>query len=547
MLVVLLILSGAAEGFGILTLLPLLEIVVEGGPSSGRAEDLVLGVLRGVGLRPTVASLLVVLVAALWLKGGARWLAMRQVGFAVASVARDFRLRLIRGLLRARWRHHASERSGEIATALSRDAFWASYAYRHLVGAVAAGIQLVIYAIAVVLISWRVGLLALVAAALLAVVLGVFIRTSRRAGEDQTRLARSLVARLLDVVGGLKAIKAMGRERWYLPVLEWETEELERAERRQVTAAESLRSLQEPLLALLLAPLVFLALTAEVPFATLLVGVFLFHRLLGRAHEVQSEYQGVAAAEAAFRALTRQSEAAEAEREVGSRGGGRVPSLEEGVTVRDVAMSYGRRAVLRGVSLTIPAGRMTALAGESGAGKTTLLDLVVGLRQPDSGAVLVDGIPVPELDLGAWRSRIGYVPQEPILLDDTVARNVALGEEVADAAIERALRRAGAWSFVDSLARGPDTLVGERGASLSGGERQRIAVARALLHDPLLLILDEPTSELDAKTEAALCAMLRSLRDEVTVLAASHRSAIADAADVRYELAGGRVLDGRTR
>lgn len=540
-LVAMLIVAGLAEGFGVLTLLPLLEVAVGSEPGAGMAERIVLNVLTSLGLAPTLGVLLAVVVATLWVKGALRWVAMRQVGFAVARVARDFRLRIVRGLLGARWRHHGAAHSGELATSLSRDAFWASYAYRHGVGAIAAGIQLLVYATAVVLISWRVGALAVTAAVVLAVVLGVFVGMSRRAGEDQTRLTRTLVSRLLDVVGGLKAIKAMGRERGYLPVLDEQTRALEAAERRQVVATESLRALQEPLLALILAPLVYLALTrTDMAFATLLVAAFLFQRLITRSQVVQSEYQGVAAAEAAFRALHRQSVAAEAEREA-DREGGVAPGLEDRMEVRGVSLSYAGRSALESVSLTIQARRITVVVGPSGVGKTTLLDLVLGLREPDSGEIVVDGVPLGGVDLRTWRRRIGYVPQEPVLLDDTIARNVALGEAVPEAAIEEALRRAGAWPFVAGLPEGMHTPVGERGASLSGGERQRVAIARAMLHDPVLLVLDEATSELDADAEAAICATLRALSDTVTVVAASHRSALVDVADAAYELVGGRV------
>lgn len=529
-------LAGLAEGFGVLSILPLLELAMDDAPAGGGPERIVLAVVAALGLAPTLASLLVVAVGALWLKAGFRWWAMRRAGDTVARVARDLRIRLMRALMAARVSHLDTERSGELATALGRDAFWASYAYRHAVGAAAAAIQLAVYAGVILLLSWRLGAAALIAAAGMAVILGVFVRMSRRAGAEQTRLARSLSSRLLDVVGGMKAIKAMGRERWYLPVLERHADDLERAERRQVLAVESLRVLYEPLLALVLAPLVWLAVVrTDVQFATLVLAVFLFHRLMGYAHLVQTDYQGLAAAEAAFTALHRQSMVAEADREPDTTGG-RYPRLDRELEAREVSVSYDGRPVLERLTLDFPAHRITAITGASGVGKTTLLELLLGLRQPDSGRIYVDGVPLDELDAAAWRRGIGYVPQEAILLDGSMARNVTLGEEVPDDEVERALRRAGALELVRTLPEGIHSQVGERGARLSGGERQRVAIARALLHDPLLLVLDEPTSELDAAAEARICATLRSLVDGVTVIVASHRSAVLDAADHHHDL-----------
>lgn len=543
LLVALLVVAGAAEGFGLLTLLPLVEVALGGSTGAGAAERFVVGVLDGVGMAPTLAGLLVTLVLALWLRGLFRWLAMRQVGDTVARVARELREELLSALLAARWAHVGSERSGDVATALSRDAIWAGNAYRNACAALAALIEVVVYTVVVMVVSWRLGVLGLAGAAVLALVLGVFVRLSRRAGVDQTVRSRRLVSRLLDVLGGLKAIKAMGREGGYEDLLRREARSLERAERRQVLAVESLRAFQEPLLALLLAPVIYVIISGgAVAFTAVVVSIFLLHRLIGRAHQVQSEYQGMVAAESAFEALHRQVRLAESARE-GAGGTRAAPALEQEIVFRGVSFERGGRRVVDAAELEIPAHRLVVLSGPSGSGKSTILDLLLGLRAPSSGQVLVDGVPLDEIDQAAWRRHVGYVPQEPILLHDTIAHNVVLGAgEVGDADVEAALRRAGAWEFVAALPGGIHAPVAERGASLSGGERQRIAIARALVRRPRLLVLDEATSELDAASEAAIWETLEALRSEMTIVAASHTSAAARIADRSYE-----VLDGRVR
>jgi ATP-binding cassette subfamily C protein len=155
--------------------------------------------------------------------------------------------------------------------------------------------------------------------------------------------------------------------------------------------------------------------------------------------------------------------------------------------------------------------------------------------------VRIDGKPLDELDMRAWRRRIGYVPQEMFLLHDTVAMNVTLGDQsVPREEIERALREAHAWDFVERMSQGMDTVVGERGSALSGGQRQRIAIARALLHRPLLLILDEATAALDPVSEKLVWAAVEELRGRTTVLAVSHQPALLGVADLAF-----RVIDGR--
>jgi ATP-binding cassette subfamily C protein len=199
--------------------------------------------------------------------------------------------------------------------------------------------------------------------------------------------------------------------------------------------------------------------------------------------------------------------------------------------------------VLHAVSLIVPTGQVTVLTGPSGAGKTTIADLILGLYQPDQGRVLVDDVPLREIDLASWRSLVGYVPQELVLFHDSIFANVALGERrIGEAEVQHALEVAGAWDFVRRLPDGLMTHVGESGAKLSGGERQRIALARALVAKPRLLILDEVTSALDPDTEWQICRGIRELSGEMAVLAITHRPAFLDIADVIYRVEGGMAV-----
>jgi ATP-binding cassette subfamily C protein len=220
---------------------------------------------------------------------------------------------------------------------------------------------------------------------------------------------------------------------------------------------------------------------------------------------------------------------------------GASPSLEQGVDLRDIRVELDGSVVLDNLSFSIPAGKITALAGASGAGKTTTADLITGLVRPDAGEVYIDGVPLAELDLREWRQLIGYVPQETLMLHESVAKNVSLGDpNLTPEDIERALRDAGAWEFVSELPGGVDCSVGERGMRLSGGQRQRIAIARALVHGAKLLILDEATTALDPKSEAFVWAAIEALRGRATVLAISHQPALTGVADRIY-----RIIDGK--
>ena len=200
---------------------------------------------------------------------------------------------------------------------------------------------------------------------------------------------------------------------------------------------------------------------------------------------------------------------------------------------------------LRDVSFSIPQGASVGFIGESGAGKSTLVDLILGLLSPDVGSVRVDDLDV-QSNLRGWQSQIGYVPQSIFLTDDTLRRNVAFGlpgEEIDEAAVWQAIRAAQVERFVLDLPLGLDTVVGERGVRLSGGQRQRIGIARALYHQPRVLVLDEATSSLDTATERAVMATVRALKGEKALIIVAHRFSTVEHCDRLYRFEEGRLVE----
>jgi ATP-binding cassette, subfamily C, bacterial len=540
LLVLLLALSGLSEALGVATIVPLLELTVQGPDSASGLSRALANGLAVVGLTPTLAVLLALIVLGMILKGVFRLLAMKQVGTTVAQVSTDLRLALLEALLRTRWSYFVSQPSGRFSNAIGMEATRAASAYRALCSLVASAIQTLVYLTLALLVSWQVALFAVAAGLIVVLLLSRLVGVSREAGESHTHYLKALITRLTDALQGIKPIKAMGQEQRLRPQLIKETREINRAMERGVLASESIIAAQEPVLVTVMAIGLYAALTmADVPLTQLLVMAFLFQRLAGRISLLQSDYQAIANGESAFWSIRQAIESAEAMRETG-RGSTPVPALTSGIRVDDVWFAYPQKPVLRGVSIEVPAGEMVALAGGSGAGKTTLADLIVGLNTPDRGEIYLDDVPLSRIDIAGWRQAIGYVPQEMFLFHDTLFENVSMGDARIDREVTRlALEQAGAWSFVEQLPEGMDTVMGERGSKLSGGQRQRIAIARALARKPKLLILDEITASLDPETEARICATLRKLRGDLTILAVSHQPAMLQVADRVYWIEAG--------
>lgn len=201
--------------------------------------------------------------------------------------------------------------------------------------------------------------------------------------------------------------------------------------------------------------------------------------------------------------------------------------------------------VIDHAEFVIKKGQIVALIGESGAGKTTLADILLGLLPPQYGKIRADEMDIFK-NIDKWHKAIGYIPQTIYLSDDTIRNNVAFGiyeEQIDDEAVTEALKKAQLYEFVDGLSDGVETLVGDRGVRLSGGQRQRIGIARALYHDPEILVLDEATSALDNETETAVMEAIESLRGEKTMIIIAHRLTTIRNADVIYEVVDGKVRE----
>ncbi len=213
------------------------------------------------------------------------------------------------------------------------------------------------------------------------------------------------------------------------------------------------------------------------------------------------------------------------------------------ISVNDISWQYpsGDKKVLAGLCMKIQKGSAVAFIGTSGAGKTTLADIILGLLEPQKGAVTLDGTDIRELGQ-KWGNLLGYVPQSAYLISDTIRRNVAFGIEdqyIDDGLVWRALEQAQLKEFVEQLPEGVDTEIGESGVRVSGGQRQRLAIARALYHDPEILVLDEATSALDNDTEKALIEAIEKLQGEKTMIVVAHRLTTVKNCDIIYEIGNG--------
>ena len=538
----LMIAAALTEGVGLVMLVPLLAVLAPGSAPAGKLAAM----LGGIGLPLALGPLLglfvaLVVVRALILR--ARTLVALAAQVAVVDTLRR---RAWAALLHCEWRTLLTLRRSQSASLLLSEVERAGLGVQQLLLALASavtlgGILLGALAISPVL-TVGAGLAGLV---LIGLQTGLR-RTAQTLGAAVGEAHSALHASLDEGLGALRTIKSLEGE----AAAAAQTAASVAALRRVQLVFARGHTLNQALLQIggagLLALLVWLAVTRwQLGAAAILPMVALFARALPLLGQVQDAMLSWLHARPALDAALALTAAAEAAREP-SAAAASAPSLTRALEFDAVTLRFGRAAAsLDRVSLSVPARGITAVTGASGAGKSTLADLAGGLLAPDAGQVTIDGVALAGPLRRAWRSRVAYVQQDPVLLAGTVRDNLLWAAPGAsEAALQRALVDAAA-TFALDLPEGLETRIGDGGRGLSGGERQRLMLARALLRQPALLILDEATSALDADNEAQIAAALTRLKARMAVLVIAHRGVLAGIADRTYTLKNGRLASGK--
>lgn len=539
-----LVLASVAEIISLSAMLPALLAV------SGEKSDLppafstvIDATLAVTGLPATIGGFTIAVVLMLILRSILLGAAMTYAGFAIANVSTKIREDLLNAMFDTKWRYFVDHRAGRIANTISVDATRAGSAYIEAAKFVAATIQAVSYLVIAMMASFKFALAGLVAGIIILAGLGKLIAVSRRAGRRQTDSTSQLVTIVADALNNIKPIKSMARTVPFIAMFGSNLEALNRSIKTQVLSNQGLDRGNDILISLLIGASFFLAVGVwEITLASVTVlGIIAFQSIYV-VRRMQKFLQRGAELEASYYAVHKMSE--QLQREAERAGGASDITLNNNCTFHRVTFAHQDRPTVENISLSIPSGKITVLQGPSGAGKTTIVDLLLGLHEPSSGDITVDGRSLRELSLKAWRSNIGYVPQELSLLHASLRDNIALGNtELSDDDIYEALRLADAKDFVSTLPQGLDSNAGEMGSRLSGGQRQRIALSRALVGRPKLLILDEVTSALDPETEASICRNALSLAGEFTIIAITHRPAWSKIAHRLYKIEKGSATN----
>src|SRR5229473_386693 len=525
--------ASVMDGATFVLLIPFLRTVfghdplpVAGGSAVERVLAVVVGPLLAAG-SPSAAlrNVVLVLVGAMVVKNVLAYLAALWSVAIQENVVRDLRVRLFGHLQTLPLDFFQRTRGGQLLSRVINDTDGVKTVVTAALASLVQNVSLIVVYVAILVgLSWRLTLVALVCAPVLVFIVRPLVGRVRWRSREQADQRGELTSLVSELVGSIKLVRAYVAEAFEANRFRW----LANRYRKGVLRAQRYALLTSPV--------------SEVFAGAVVVAIFAVgtRLALGQASTLSPEVliAFIAAADRVFEVLDLASEEGDRPGEVPAR-------FEQRIEYQGVSFSYnGQAPVLEGVDFEVRRGQVVAVVGPSGAGKTTLVDLLPRFYEPKCGAILMDGVPITRFTRTSLRGLMGIVSQETILLNDTVLANISYGRsDFTLEQVQAAARAANAHDFVFQLPEGYNTLLGERGTRLSGGERQRIAIARALLRDPPILILDEATSALDMESERLVQEAIDRLMAHRTTFVIAHRLATVQHADLIIVLAEGRIVE----
>jgi ABC-type multidrug transport system fused ATPase/permease subunit len=538
------ILTAMLDAVGVLLLVPVADVLTRPAGSSQVSE---LPLLGQVSLGGVLAMVFTFFIAKSILSAIIRWWTSGVVARANALTSS----RLFSSYTRAPLDFHDKRNSADLVRNTTTTTVMVySYGVQSIAGLFSDGSTLLVLALVVVLAAPIPGMVGVAYFTIVSILFLRFFRgRSRRLGTLNERLNADAVKLLQEGIGGIRAHRLRGNEAWLGDHYRTNRLQQARVQRFFQFASELPRYYLEVLFVGGFAVITAVIVASEgrgsaLTTLAVLLGVGL--RVLPSVSRVLAALTNIRIARGAIESLLLDLDQLGIDRlrdtPSPAPSGPPTSTTPPSVKFRDVSFTYpsGSKAALESISLSIQSGSSLGIAGASGSGKSTLVDLLSGLREPSSGKILADGVPLVPGD-PSWRRRVGLVPQDVFLIDDTIRSNVAFGLDEDDDLVRRSLAVAQLANFVDELPKGLDTLIGERGTRLSGGQRQRIGIARALYGSPGLLILDEATSALDMETEKSVVDAISSIAGTVTLVVIAHRLSTIRRCDQVLYLTQGRV------
>ena len=546
-IVVLGLLQSLSEGIGIGLFIPLLTGLVTGAPTQARGQwlvDTLEGFFQGISADRRMAIILLCIFGAVLTTALLHYLHSILVGWLDGKIAHDLRRRIFRQLMTVNLGFMERDRSGRLLNILATETWNTNEALRLVVHIIIIGTTVVVYAALLLMMSWRLTLIVTAGMLLISGTVRLLTRAGRGLGEHVKEANAELADRMIEGIDGMKVIRAFGQEHREQIHFDAASTRLRRIMLRMTLLDAIVHPVHEVLAASLLLALLFLAAPSAQDVSVLLVFAFVLYRVQPRVKQFDAARFRLAALSASVTEVFSLLETSD--KEYVTSGAVSSLALDRDIVFNRVSFHYdpGDAPALVDASFSILAGGTTAFVGPSGGGKSTVMKLLMRFNDPTTGTISVDGQPLQAFDIDFWRRQIAFVSQDVYLFNTTVRANIAYGlDDVGMDQIVDAARQADAHEFIERLPDKYDTVLGPHGVRLSGGQQQRISVARAIIRNPRILILDEATNALDSISEQWIQDTLDRLRKDRTVIMIAQRLSTVERADRIIVLEQGRVQE----
>lgn len=545
--ILILILMGLLDSAAILSLTPVVDVLLN--PDMQNISSItkqIIEMMNRMSIPVSIGSLLLIFILFNLLKSLIYIFSKYFILKTKYALLRNIILGTFEDFFNARWYFFSSHKQGTLLNTFMREITVVGDAFGAMAGFFAQMIQGTVFLGVPFYISWRISSISIVSAILLAFPFTLFGRLSYRLGKMNTLTANELGSIILESLNSAKVILGFGNQPKSLSSLSKAFDAHREVTLKSQTLDSAVPQLYYPLGIFVLAIALFSGHKFLLPLSELVVIVYAFSRIVPLLGGITAQKNSLSNFFPSYeQVMNLRQDAHQLKQKTGEK---IFSGLNQGISIEDLSFAYnGGQPVLENMNAKIPKGRMIAFVGKSGAGKSTFVDMIMGFNEPLKGRVALDGISLQEFDTHSYRSRIGYVPQESILFNMSIRDNLRWAKEHAtDREIKEACDIANASEFIEQFTEGYDTIVGDRGVRLSGGQIQRIALARAILRNPDILILDEATSNLDTQSERLIQYAIEKIAKRTTIIAIAHRLSTIVNADYIYVLDNGRVVEEGT-
>lgn len=548
--------AAITEGFGITLVLPLIEAADagDGGLDKGSyAVRFLYSVLSFLGISDSVVGILVFIGIIFIGKGMIKFVDGGYSSYLRAQLMREIKSKMFNAYREMDYYYYAHNNTGHFINVINGQVNNFLRTFDTFTRFLKMIIISIIYLSIAFLIAWNFALMAIGVGIMLLFLfkaLNKYVQElSRKTATEESVLSKFLV----QTIQSFKYLASTNQMQHLKGGVMGSISRLSGYMFRQGAASAFTEAIREPVSVIfLLFVIIIQVMVFDSPVAPIFVALLLFHRGMQHMIGIQDDWQKTMEKIGSLEMVVDEFENLEQHRE--QNGSVELSDFSKEIRFENVYFKYEDKDhhVLKDVALDIPVNNMIAFVGESGAGKSTLIDMLTLLLRPHEGKIIIDDVDSLDIDVHSWRSQIGYVSQETVVFDDTIANNICLwkGDYLNDESIREkvheAARRAYADEFITQLNDGYNTVVGDRGVRLSGGQRQRLFIARELYKNPNLLILDEATSSLDTESEQFIQKSIDSLKGSMTVVIIAHRLSTIKSSDLIYVIEKGRVIEKGT-